>query len=284
MTQAELDAAYNQRVYAPNMDLVQKRRLAQVAAAKSRLGEPEIFSYGESPMERLLVYRTEKRNAPIQVWVHGGTWRFGSADAQIEKAEPIVNAGGHCILVDFSRVDDEGVSLSDLVRQVRDAVAWVYRRADDINGNRDRIFVSGHSSGGHLAGVLLTTDWANTHDLPLDVIKGGLCASGMFDLTPVRLSWRNSYLKLTDDEVEQLSPQRHIRHLNAPVIVAYGTEETPEFKRQSRDFAAAVKQAGKPVSLLVAEGHNHFEIAETYANPYGLLGNAVLTQMGLVKS
>jgi arylformamidase len=80
-----------------------------------------------------------------------------------------------------------------------------------------------------------------------------------------------------------LSPQRHLDKLNAPVIVAYGALETPEFQRQSRDFAAAVKAAGKPVRLLVGEGYNHFEIPETLANPYGLLGRAVLAQMKLAQ-
>ena len=69
--------------------------------------------------------------------------------------------------------------------------------------------------------------------------------------------------------------------MNAPLILAYGTLETPEFQRQTRDFAAAVQAAGKPVQLLVGEGYNHFEIIETLANPYGLLGRAVLEQMKL---
>jgi arylformamidase len=65
------------------------------------------------------------------------------------------------------------------------------------------------------------------------------------------------------------------------VIVAYGTYETPEFQRQARDFAAAMKAAGKPVTLVVGEGYNHFEMPETLGNPYGVLGRAVLEQMKL---
>ena len=76
---------------------------------------------------------------------------------------------------------------------------------------------------------------------------------------------------------------RHIDKLHTPLILTYGTYETPEFQRQSRDFAAAVKAAGKPVELIVGEGYNHFEMLETLTNPYGLLGRAVLTQMGLMQ-
>lgn len=103
----------------------------------------------------------------------------------------------------------------------------------------------------------------------------------MFDLKPVRLSARSSYVKFTDEMEQALSPQRHLDRLTCPVIVAHGTLETPEFQRQSRDFAAAVRAAGKPAELLIAEGYNHFEIIETLANPHGLLGRAVLQQMQL---
>jgi arylformamidase len=103
----------------------------------------------------------------------------------------------------------------------------------------------------------------------------------MFDLKPVRLSKRSDYVKFTDEMEQALSSQRHLDKLNCPVTVAYGTLETPEFQRQSRDFAAAVQAAGKPVRLLVGEGYNHFEMLETLANPYGVLGRAVLEQMHL---
>ena len=63
------------------------------------------------------------------------------------------------------------------------------------------------------------------------------------------------------------------------MIVAHGTLETPEFQRQARDMAAAIKAAGKPVSFLVGEGYNHFEMLETLGSPYGLLGRAVLEMM-----
>jgi arylformamidase len=162
-------------------------------------------------------------------------------------------------------------------------VAWVYRNAETFGGDRQRLYVTGHSSGGHLAGVVLTTDWSE-FGLPPDFIKGGLCISGMYDLRPVRLSARSSYVNFTDEMEEALSSQRHLDRLHAPVIVAHGTLESPEFQRQARDFAAAVQAAGKPVTLLVAENYNHFEILETLGNPYGLLGRAVLEQMKLSRT
>jgi arylformamidase len=103
----------------------------------------------------------------------------------------------------------------------------------------------------------------------------------MYDLKPVRLSKRSKYVKFSDAMEEALSAQRHLDKLATPLILAHGTYETPEFQRQTRDFYAAVKAAGKPVELVVGEGYNHFEMLETLANPYGLLGRAVLAQMRL---
>jgi arylformamidase len=185
------------------------------------------------------------------------------------------------VVPDFISVLEADGNLMAMAEQVRRAVAWVYRNAHTFGGDPSRIYVSGHSSGGHLAGVVLVTDWRKEFDLPADIVKGGLCCSGLFDLRPVRLSFRSSYVKFTDEVEQTLSPQRHLDKLNAPLVVAYGTLETPEFQRQSRDFAAAVKAAGKPVQLLAGEGYNHFEIPETLANPYGLLGRAALAQMKL---
>ena len=108
-----------------------------------------------------------------------------------------------------------------------------------------------------------------------------MCASGMYDLEPVRRSYRNDYLHLTDELVEILSPQRLVDRLSAPVIVAFGSYETREFQRQARDFASAIETVGKPVRLLPGPGFNHFEIIVSLADPFGLLGFAALEQMGL---
>ena len=165
--------------------------------------------------------------------------------------------------------------------QVRRAIAWIYRNAASFGGDPDRIYVGGQSSGAHLTAVALTTDWAGEYGLPADPIKGGLCASGMYELSPVRVSARANYVKFTDDMVEKLSPIRHLDRLRAPVIVSYATYETPEFQRQAREFAAALKAAGKHVELIVGDNYSHTELLETMCNPYGHLGAAILAQMDL---
>jgi arylformamidase len=157
-----------------------------------------------------------------------------------------------------------------MAEQVRRGIAWVYKNAASFGGDTKRFFVGGHSSGGHLCGVALVTDWQKDFALPPDMITGGLLMSGIYDLKPVRLSARSAYIRFDDDMEQSLSSIRHIDMLRAPITVTCGTYETPEFQRQSRDFAAAVKAAGKPVTLAVMESYNHFEVMEQLGNPYSL--------------
>jgi arylformamidase len=276
MDQQALDDAYTQIVYAPNRDQVLARFAANSAIVRQQLGAPQRFAYGPTPIEALDVYRAKKPGAPINVFVHGGAWRSGEAKSYAFPAEVFVNAGISFVVLDFINVLESGGDLMPMAEQVRRGIAWVYRNADKFGGDRERLYVTSQSSGAHLAGVAITTDWERDFQLPANVVKGALCASGMYDLKPVRLSARNAYVNFTDPVEEALSSQRHLARINCSVVVAYGTLETPEFQRQARDFAAALRQNNKKVQLLVGEGYNHFELTETLANPYGVLGRAAL--------
>jgi arylformamidase len=281
LDQKELDDAYDQSVYAPNQPQITGRYAVNSEGTRARLGTPRRFAYGSASVEGLDVFTTARPNAPVNVFIHGGAWRGGLAKNYAFAAELFVNAGAHFVVLDFSPVQDFGGNLGMMAGQVRRALAWVHRNAREFGGDASRLYISGHSSGAHLAGVALVTDWKKEFDLPEDTVKGGLLCSGMYDLKPVRLSARSSYVKFTDEMEHALSTQRHLDRLNCPVVVVHGTLETPEFQRQTRDFAAAVKAAGKPAQLLVGQGYNHFEICETLASPYGLLGRAALEQMRL---
>jgi arylformamidase len=287
MDQQALDDAYDQLVYAPNRDQLTKRRIANSAAARARIGEPLRFAYGPTPIEGLDLYRSAPSSAkqggarvPVAIFVHGGAWHSGSASEFTFLAEPFVHAGAHFAVLDFTNVNDTGGSLFPMVEQVRRAIGWVFRNAEQFGGDRDRLYLISHSSGSHLAGCAVTHDWSKD-GLPHHIVKGATLSSGMYDLKPVRLSKRSQYVNFTDAIENELSAIRHLDRLATPLIVSYGTYETPEFQRQTRDFAAAVKAVGKPVQLLVGEAYNHFEMLETLGNPYGLLGRAVLAQMGL---
>jgi arylformamidase len=281
MDQKELDDAYDQSKYAPNMQQIAKRYASNSMAMRARLGEPKHFNYGASAIERLEVYSTKRPNAPIHIHIHGGAWHQRPASEYAFPGEMLMNAGAHYVVPDFISVDEANGDLMPMVEQVRRSIAWTVRNAKSFGGDAERLYLSGFSSGAHLAGVALLTEWAKDFDLPDNVIKGAVLSSGIYDLKPVRLSARSKYVKFTDEIEENLSTQRHLARINTPLVLAHGTYETPEFQRQTREFAAALKAANKPVQYFVNENYNHFEMMETFASPYGLLGRAVLEQMQL---
>ena len=281
MNQAELDKAYQQSNYAANLEEVIARYKSGSEAARQRLGEPRTYKYGNKAIETLDVFPASGTKAPIIFFIHGGAWRLGRAGDYAFPAPLFTGAGAHWITPDFDSVLDVNGDLMVLASQVRNAVAWVYENAEHFNGDKNRIYVCGHSSGAHLAAVCMTTDWKSEFNLPQSFLKGGLCCSGMYDLKPVRLSSRSEYLNITDEIEQQLSPQRQLHHLHAPVLISHGTDESPEFIRQSHDFAKAIDALGKPLQYTIGIDLNHFEILETLANKTGLLGSALLSFMQL---
>jgi len=281
MDQADIDAAYDQRFYAPMGFQITKRVASQSEAVRERLGEPQRFGYGPSEVEKLDVYRARKPDAPIFMFFHGGSWLGGTARDHAYPAEMFVNAGATFVVPDFIDIKKAGGDLRAMAAQVRGSIAWVYKNAASFGADANRLYIGGRSSGAHLTGVALVTDWEKDFGLPADIVKGGLCSSGMFDLKAVRISKRSGFIKFTDEMEEAMSSQRHLGLLRAPVTITYGTHETPEFQRQSRDFAAALKAAGKTVELIEAPHYNHFEMGESFGNPYGPSGRAALALMKL---
>jgi arylformamidase len=272
--QVELDAAYDQTVYEPDIDQLSAKLHSDSDTVRATLGAPRRLAYGPKDIEKLDIYRSTRANAPVFVFLHGGRWRVASANDYGFPAETFVRAGAHFVVPDFDWVQNVGGDLNVLAAQTKRAIEWVHSHAASFGGDPNRIWLGGHSSGAHLAGVALTT-------LQQDIVKGAVLLSGMYDLKPVRLSSRSSYVKIDDATENALSPQRHIDRLNVPIVLMYGTRETPEFQRQSRDFAAAVKAAGKSAELIVAKDYVHMETVESLGNPYGLAGRAALKMMKL---
>ncbi len=276
--QAQLDAAYNQDVWAANAQQVRERWATNSSYARANLGEPLHVRYGPAPVETLDIYRADRPDAPIHLFVHGGAWQRGVAHDSAFAAELFVRSGVHFVVPDFAWVQDVDGRLLTLADQVRRAVVWVYRNAAAFGGDRARIYISGHSSGAHLAAVALTTDWT-LYGLPPALFRAGLCCSGMFDMKGPRLSSRRAYVRFDDETEQSLSPIRHLRYLHCPLAILYASLDSPEFRRQSRDFAAALEAYGRSTRLIEGERYNHFELIETLANPYGIAGRIALEQL-----
>jgi arylformamidase len=187
-------------------------------------------------------------------------------------------AGAATVVLDYALIPD--VDMDTLVRQCRTAVAWVYWNAPSFGGDPERIFVSGHSAGAHLAAMLMATDWP-AFGAPASVIKGGSGASGLYDLEPIRLSYLNQTLGLTADSARRNSPV-HLRPSSpAPLLLAVGDLEGPEYHRQNDDLAAAWRGHGVRCDVMDMPGIHHYSIVSQLGEPSSDLARAILGQMRL---
>ena len=199
--------------------------------ARLVVGKPMQVPSGQ-PRSNSRYHQTKRANAPVMIFIHGGSWRSGrSADFAVY-AEPFVKAGANFVAIDFTNVRETNGDIFPMVNQCRRAVSWTYRNAASFGGNADQIYLCSRSSGSHLAGCVVTTEW-NEQGLPLNILKGGVFGSGMYDLKPVRLSLRSKFVRFTNEMEEQLSPQRNIDRIYTPLTLAVGSLETPEFQRQA---------------------------------------------------
>jgi arylformamidase len=281
--QVELDRAYNQSHFAPNMQEVLARYASQSDTYRKVNGEPHRFKYGQSPKEGLDFYPAETANAPTQIFIHGGAWRGGLAKNYGFLAQLFCKRGINLLVPDFDRVEDAKNGLATMVAQIQRVVKWAFDQASPLGINQAQLYLFGHSSGAHLVAATLTTDWKSDHGLPPNVIRGATCTSGIYDLKPVRLSSRNGYLNLNDEIEQTLSPERYANVIKTPITVAYGTKETPEFIRQAKSFASALNKHRSEddfVQLLEIEGENHFEVLANITEDGNRLGEVILRSIG----
>ncbi len=284
-TQAELDAAYDQRVWAPNREEIVGWYGDESAKVRGRLAHRRSVPYGPGEDETLDIFPAAQPiastraspPAPIHVHVHGGRWTLFSKDEESFIAPTFVSAGAACVVIGFSNIPK--VRIPGMLAQVKRAIAWVHANAASFGGDPSRIHLSGHSSGSHLAGVALLTDWEKEFGLPRSVVKSALLVSGMYDMRPVMLSARSSYVKLSPEEVPDLSAILRPEKVGAPVTLVYGEKETPEFRRHPKAFAQALAAAGKSVRLVEIAGVNHFEVLQQLGDPQSELSRLALELM-----
>ena len=277
--QGELDRQYNSRGTVPDHTIYTRQYAERTREAKRALACIENLRYGDGPDETLDFYPATKPGAPVQVFLHGGDWRALSKEDSGFAAPAFVAAGAAFVAVDFSLVPS--ATVAGMGAQVRRALAWLWRNVAAHGGDPARIFVSGHSSGANLVSQLLTTDWALAFGAPADLIKGAAFMSGLGDLEPVRLSFRNAYLKLDEAMVSEVSLLRRKPGVRCPLVVAFGEGETDDYKRQCREVAAYWAGHGNAVEVFELERRNHFDAVFVWADPQSGLFRANCAMMGL---
>lgn len=270
--QQTLDAQYRARDQVPDFTVYTQRYAELTARAKARLSVHEDVAYGPAPAETLDLYPAGE-GAPLFVYIHGGYWRLLGKEDSAFMAEAFVARGAAVAALDYALAP--AVTLDEIVRQCRAAVAFLWREADRFGIDRNRIVVGGSSAGGHLTGMLLARGWQAEHGLPETVPAGGLSTSGLFDLEPIRLSEINGWMQLDAAAARRNSPQHHVPPHCAPLVLSVGGKESSEFKRQTSDYAAAWRAAGGAVEEVPAPDRHHFDVILDLADPDSALAQAV---------
>ena len=273
-TQEEIDQEYNPRFIVENTDELIKSYFTESQRVLREYSNRSAVAYGPTLSETLDIFPAEKHCSPIHIFFHGGYWHSLMSRDFAFVAEGLVRNGITAVLVNYALCPS--VSIDEIVRQSRAAAAWTYRNAEDFGGNPEQITVSGHSAGGHLTGMLLSTDWEKNYGLPPNLIKGFLPVSGLFDLKPFPFSWLQPKLLLSSEQVLRNSPV-FLKPVYSPhVMVAVGADESHEFQRQSKNYTIFLQKHGVPAEYLSMPGKNHFNIIHDFLGDGGLLCKKII--------
>jgi arylformamidase len=278
--QAELERQLNARATVPDITPILAQYASESERMRSRLPCRLAVPYGASEPERLDIFPAATAEpSPIFVFIHGGYWRLLDSADSCFMAEHLTQAGISVVAVNYALAPS--VTLAEITRQCRAAVAWVHTQAREFGGDPARIHVCGSSAGGHLAAMMLVPGWEADFGVPSNLIAGATLLSGLYDLEPVRLGHPNEWLKLSKTDVAELSPLLHMPERAVPLVVSYAPSETDEFKRQSETYMAAAVARGCPVRFVAMPGTSHYDIVFGLAKRESPLANAILKTMGL---
>jgi len=266
MDRAQLDAAYDNRAAKPDLDTVKADWDARGARIRAQHPEHLDRAYGANPRERLDLFLAARPDAPTFAFIHGGYWQFANSDKENYQfiAEGLLPRGINLAMIEYTLAP--AAPMDRIVAEVRRAIEWLAERLGDFGADPTRLYIGGHSAGGHLTAMAM----------PLRAVRGGLAISGLYDLEPIRLNYLNEKLGLDQAEAERNSPLLHMPPMAGELIVAYGSRELPELCRQSVDYAQAWVERGLAGHLLPVDGADHFTVLEELARPDGALVEALV--------
>jgi arylformamidase len=281
--QAGLDAQYNNRARFPYYREHFANWSAWSTQARTRLRCALDVLVGESPCETIDIFPADSPLAPIYVFIHGGYWYSLDKSDYSYVACGMGAHGVTTVVNNFGLAPDH--DMDTIVAHNRHALSWIWRNASSFGGDRERIYVCGHSAGGHLALMLLGTDWPElAPELPRNLVKGVCSIGGIHDLAPIRLSFLNQKLRLTPAQVSRHSPVHLHYPDSAPLSLVVARDESPEFHRQSQLMADRWRLLGYPVELLVPDDLDHFSVVNELGDPHCALVRHQLAQMQIAFS
>ena len=261
---ATLSQLYNNRELVPEHPQFMARWSESSARARASMTCHLDRAYGEQPGETIDLFPARKGDGSCLMFIHGGYWRSLDKKDFSFLAPALVDAGVSLAVVNYDLCPR--VSMEEIVRQMLRASRWLWLNAEEYGMDQDRLYVAGHSAGGHLTAMLMCAVWpAFDAALPKDLWKGGLAISGVYDLRPLlEVEWLNSDLKLDPASALRLSPAFLPPATRAPVMTCVGRDESSEFRRQNALLGS--RWRGAFAGDIAAPGKHHFSVVDGLAD------------------
>lgn len=264
-TQEQIDAQYDTALPVADRAAEMRHFADRSALARATLRCTLDVPYGPTRAETLDIFPAQAPGAPVFVFIHGGYWRALSPKEFSCVALGLVRRGITVVVPDYALCP--AVAIDEIVRQMRAACAWVLRHVGEHGGDPQRVAVGGSSAGGHLAAMCLQTEWQRDYGLPQDPFRAAVMASGLYDLAPLRHSYLQPKIQLTEGTVRRCSPVLHVRPCATPVLLTWGGLEQAEFARQSLAWRDAWCGAGNRAELLEQPRAHHFSAIHGFEEP-----------------
>ena len=256
--QAEFDAQYNPSLALPDAAAPGRHFVATATRARATLPCVLDVPYGPTLDETLDIFPAAQANAPVFVFIHGGYWRALSSKEFSGVALGLQARGITTVVINYALCPR--VTIDEIVRQTRAALAWTLRNIQHHGGDPKRVAIGGHSAGGHLTAMALQTDWAGDYGLPADPFVAALPFSGLYDIEPLRYSYLQPQIQLDDGIIRRNSPAFLVRPCTTPIWITWGGAESTEFARQSALYHQAWQAAGNASELREVPGADHFTV------------------------
>ncbi len=278
-SQEQLDAQYDTMRGVADPAALFRQRQASSDAARADLPHIDDLAYGPTAAERLDIYPADPGPAPTALFFHGGYW----STPQLVKglygwvARGMRARGIATVVVDYAPCPS--VTIDEIVRQARAAVAWMHRHGAEYGCDPQRLYAYGHSAGGHLAAMLVSTDWQGAYGLPQTVIRGAAAISGLFDLAPFPFTWLQAKLQLTEAEIARNSPIRHAPPPESSVLLTLGGLESAEFHRQALAYQDFLTRHGSSAEIVPIPGCTHNTVIDGLADPASPISAAIAGHM-----
>ena len=263
----DLESEYNNRARVPEHTEIIADWQRRAAKYRASVGGECNQEYGDDERHRCDVFRTRGDSGhAMAVFIHGGYWQ-GLDKSYFSHMAQGLDVHGISMAVPSYRLCPQ-VHVSDIIDDMRQFCVWLWQR------HKRHLVVCGHSAGGHLAAVMVATDWEE-FDAPDDLVFGGLGISGIYDLRPLIATNLNKALKLDDASARAASPLLWPSPRDSTFEAWVGGDESDEFLRQSHTLAASWLGSGVRAKSVVQEGANHFTIVGALADPASAMTKAL---------